>query len=212
MKEKIPIQSIQPVFRRIYVQIYWLIGIAAVGAVTFFAAGNYILRMDIKNRMNLNQTILESIGQSLNSVLTNPGELFYTVFLSATKVTFANLVANNNELITRDFELLINSYRGLILQLRVLNEAGDEELRVNFKNGKAVSVATSNMQDKSQRDYFKKAKQLEKGQLFISAIDLNREKGKIEEPRQTTVRFIAKGFDEKDNFRGFFVSNFKVPE
>ncbi|MEE9165744.1 MAG: histidine kinase, partial [Nitrospinota bacterium] len=119
---------------------------------------------------------------------------------------------NDNENTIKEFALLIKSHRGVILQMRVLDQTGMEKIRVNFKDDKVIAVPEVDLQDKSSRYYFKKAQKLKKGEVYISMVDLNKEMGEIVEPRQVTVRFITKVFFGKSNLQGYIVVNFKFPE
>ncbi|HEY4989810.1 MAG TPA: hypothetical protein VII09_08385, partial [Opitutaceae bacterium] len=73
-------------------------------------------------------------------------------------------------------------------QVRFLDNQGDEVLRVN-RNGQRV--AHDQLQKKATRDYFLRTAGLGPGEIYISAVDLNVEGGRVEQPLKPTVRFAC---------------------
>jgi PAS domain S-box-containing protein len=92
-------------------------------------------------------------------------------------------------------------------QVRYLDESGREVIRIN-KGG--VAVPAPQLQDKHGHDYFERTKALPRGQVFLSAIDLNVEKGAVEEPFKPTLRFATPVFDGRGRARGVYVINFVI--
>ncbi|EMI17317.1 protein containing ATP-binding region, ATPase-like protein [Rhodopirellula maiorica SM1] len=90
-------------------------------------------------------------------------------------------------------------------QIRYLNADGFEVMRVN-QPGQVV--AKEKLQDKSDRSYFRDTNQLAKGQLYLSAFDLNVEHGQIERPFREVLRFAMPVFDETGQRRGVYVINY----
>ncbi|MBV1788185.1 HAMP domain-containing histidine kinase [Marinobacterium sp. D7] len=75
-----------------------------------------------------------------------------------------------------------------LLQLRWLDDTGQEKVRVNIEHGIAREVPESALQDKKDRYYFKSAMQVLPPELYISPFDLNSENGTIQKPFQPVVR------------------------
>jgi PAS domain S-box-containing protein len=90
-------------------------------------------------------------------------------------------------------------------QVRYLDEKGNEVLRVNA-NG--VIVPPTQLQNKADRPYFQKAMTLDHEQAYVSAFDLNVEKGKIELPYKPMLRFAYPVFDANGKRRGVYIINF----
>lgn len=67
-------------------------------------------------------------------------------------------------------------------QIRYLNEIGMEVVRINFNEGYPSIVPKDRLQNKGKRYYFTDAFVLNKDEVFVSPLDLNIEKGKIERP------------------------------
>ncbi|MEA3353682.1 MAG: HAMP domain-containing sensor histidine kinase [Campylobacterota bacterium] len=78
-----------------------------------------------------------------------------------------------------------------IFQLRILSKEGKELIRYDLdKNNKIIK--TLNLQDKSNRYYYKEAKNINYNEIYFSKFDLNIEHGKIEIPYKNTTRVIKK--------------------
>lgn len=75
-------------------------------------------------------------------------------------------------------------------QVRLIGVAdgGRELVRVNQVNGRAVAVPDARLQRKGGRDYFQAGLASPPGEVFFSAINLNREEGQIVEPHQPMLR------------------------
>lgn len=93
-------------------------------------------------------------------------------------------------------------------QIRLLDPAGSETVRINYRNGNANVVSTDKLQSKSTRYYYQQALLLEKGEVFVSPFDLNVEYGKIEQPIEPVIRFVTPVFDESDEKSGLLVLNY----
>lgn len=93
-------------------------------------------------------------------------------------------------------------------QIRIIDSKGYETVRINFINGKAVTISAEELQFKGTRYYFKDAYGLKRGEIFISPFDLNVEQGKIEQPLKPMIRFATPIFDRKDQKRGIIIFNY----
>lgn len=97
-------------------------------------------------------------------------------------------------------------------QIRYLDNSGMEVIRVNSDGNSQEIVPQSEMQNKGDRYYFRKAIELAAGEIYISPLDLNMEKGKIQQPHRPTVRFatlVTDGYGEK---RGIVIINYTPAE
>lgn len=99
-----------------------------------------------------------------------------------------------------------------IVQVRYIGAAdgGRELVRVDrLKEGITV-VAEKDLQQKGQRDYFQAVSRLTDTQIHLSAINLNREHGAIEQPPWPTYRIAKPVFDEQNRFFGTVIVNFEA--
>ncbi len=67
-----------------------------------------------------------------------------------------------------------------VRQVRLLDKSGREWIRVNSLDGTAQVVPEGQLQDKSQRYYFKEAVKLGNGESYVSSMDLNAENGVVQ--------------------------------
>lgn len=99
------------------------------------------------------------------------------------------------------------------LQLRYIDDEGVEVVRVDDRDGKVVVVSKNDLQNKSDRPYFKEANRLKEGEMYVSQTELNREGTPpvISEPAVAVIRFATPVFDERNGDRkGVIVANVKV--
>jgi signal transduction histidine kinase/PAS domain-containing protein/ActR/RegA family two-component response regulator len=89
-------------------------------------------------------------------------------------------------------------------QVRYLNESGQEVFRIN-QGGRVV--ADPELQNKSDRAYFKQANTLPPDALFISSFDLNTEGNRLQSPLKPTLRFAVPVFDAGGRRRGVYIIN-----
>jgi len=94
-------------------------------------------------------------------------------------------------------------------QLRVISalEQGKEVVRVERQSGRVGPVLDADLQYKASRDYFSKSINLAPNELYMSAISLNREHGKIEYPYKPVFRLSLPFFNENGSRIGFIIMN-----
>ncbi len=73
-------------------------------------------------------------------------------------------------------------------QIRYLDNAGQEQIRINYSPQGAYAVDESELQDKSTHTYFSTGRLMSNGKIYISEMDLNVENGKIEIPFRPMLR------------------------
>ena len=98
--------------------------------------------------------------------------------------------------------------KGLYDQIRYLDNSGQETVRVNLRDGKALVVARPELQSKHDRYYFTTTMTLEIGEVFVSPFDLNVEDGVVERPFKPTIRFATPIFDQQSQRQGILVLNY----
>ncbi|WP_149277393.1 sensor histidine kinase [Pareuzebyella sediminis] len=79
-------------------------------------------------------------------------------------------------------------------QARFIDTLGIETLKIEKIQTKAEIKDEENLQSKEDRYYFQESLELKNGQVFVSELNLNIEKGKIEKPYRPTVRFFTPVF------------------
>ena len=93
-------------------------------------------------------------------------------------------------------------------QIRLLNNDGQELVRVDLKNGHGEIIPQDQLQNKSDRYYFTEAKDLASDEVFVSRLDLNIEHGEIELPHKPMLRFSVPIFDNQGKRAGVLVLNY----
>lgn len=94
--------------------------------------------------------------------------------------------------------LLEDEFRAMLIgkpayfQMRVLLVGGEDEgleiLRLDHNDGEIVSMPIEQLQNKAGRGYFKEARTIPPGEIYLSQLDLNRDFGKVTDPRIPTLR------------------------
>lgn len=95
-------------------------------------------------------------------------------------------------------------------QLRLIDENGYEIIRVDNDDNEVIVCKEEELQDKSDRYYFKESKMLKYDEIFISPLDLNIENGEIEIPYKPMVRFATPIYDNEDKLKGILIINYKA--
>lgn len=92
-------------------------------------------------------------------------------------------------------------------QLRFIDAGGRELMHVESgRSGPSITPA-SELQDKSERSYFDQTLRLASGEVYVSRMDLNVERGAIEEPHRPVVRLATPIDDAAGRRRGIVVLN-----
>ena len=102
----------------------------------------------------------------------------------------------------------ISQQKQLYDQIRFLDITGKEIVRVNFNKGQPSVVPDEKLQVQAKRYWFKDTLSLQSGEVFISPLDLNFERGKIEQPLKPMIRFGTPVFDSQGQKRGIVVLNY----
>ncbi len=95
--------------------------------------------------------------------------------------------------------------------MRFINKDGQEAIRIDrsSSNEDAYIIEDSELQNKSQRDYFKILSTMNKNEIWYSKMDLNIENGEIEVPYKPTFR-IGMPIFNGNKFEGIIIINILV--
>ncbi len=113
--------------------------------------------------------------------------------------------------VAREF-MALSAYKRVYDQVRLIDDSGMEVVRVNFNGGAPAVVAEKELQNKGDRYYFKGVMALERGGVYFSPLDLNMEKGRIEEPRKPVIRLGMPVYDKSERKRGAVMFNYLASE
>lgn len=93
-------------------------------------------------------------------------------------------------------------------QIRLIAQTGQEIIRIDLEDGSPKLALKEELQNKTDRYYFKETMALEPGKIFISPFDLNIEHGNIEIPLKPMIRFGIPVTDYEGNKRGILILNY----
>jgi len=111
----------------------------------------------------------------------------------------------------KEFETYLEQNKAYF-QIRLIGVAngGKEIVRLDSKEG-AISISPDNqLQKKGTRYYFKDTIKLKKNEVFISKIDLNKERGSIVFPIIPTIRVGVPIYDKKGKVFGIIIINAQI--
>ncbi|NNJ94458.1 MAG: PAS domain S-box protein [Halobacteria archaeon] len=98
----------------------------------------------------------------------------------------------------------------LYQQIRWIDASGIERARIMRDRGEPFVVEPRDLQDKSDRYYFKAANAMLPGELYISRIDLNEEHGQMEMPPKPMLRIATPVANSEQKRRGIIVINIEM--
>lgn len=116
-------------------------------------------------------------------------------------------VNGQQQALSQEF-LLFSGYKKLYDQIRFLDRSGKEVVRVNFNQGEPAIVPEEKLQVQAKRYWFNDTLRLNQGQVFVSPLDLNIERGQVEQPLKPMIRFGTPVFDRRGEKRGIVVLNY----
>ncbi len=93
------------------------------------------------------------------------------------------------------------------MQLRYIDEKGNELVRVDSDRKNIKIIPNSQLQNKADRDYFQATMKLKPGEVYVSSLNLNQERGKIEIPYKPTIRYATPIFNVKGKRQGIVIAN-----
>lgn len=141
----------------------------------------------------------------IRTYLTQYQRVLDSILVSQTIKDFIELKSNEQEVINL-FYSITNSLKD-IMQLRYIDEAGMEIVRID-RLGNSIKVINKNeLQDKSKRYYFIKSIGLSEDEFWYSNVDLNIERGEIEIPYRPTFRISINVYDKENRNKGILIVN-----
>ncbi|NEO86477.1 MAG: GAF domain-containing protein [Spirulina sp. SIO3F2] len=93
-------------------------------------------------------------------------------------------------------------------QVRVLDRTGQEIVRINYQDGMPKLVPSADLQNKSDRTYFKISRTLNPGDIYLSPFNLNIENGVIERPFKPVLRLATPIFNDQGEWQGVLIFNY----
>ncbi len=151
------------------------------------------------NNEDILRNTIKNMDNTIKSLSNN--QIIYDYIISGT----------NNKTNSQQIFLAIASSNNSIMQMRFINKDGQEAIRIDrsSSNEDAYIIEDSELQNKSQRDYFKILSTMNKNEIWYSKMDLNIENGEIEVPYKPTFR-IGMPIFNGNKFEGIIIINILV--
>ena len=191
--------------KKIYIRVFLFIFMSLFlfsGAVVFYSYNQETVKLktleldhDLHN-INMQDSIIAGELKGLSTDILFLSELFHEYHNEA------NLQQIAEEL--RSF----SAHRGYYNQLRFIDHTGMEQIRINDNKGQPFIAPSPDLQDKSDRYYFKETIVLDRAQLFLSRFDLNIENGVIEQPIKPVLRIATPLYNNTGKKLGIIVINY----
>lgn len=108
--------------------------------------------------------------------------------------------------VEREF-IALSLNRAIYYQMRYLDETGMEVVRVDTQGNKSRVISEGRLQNKAERYYFKDTMRLQGGNILVSPLDLNRERGKVEVPHKPVIRYAMKVYTRSKKPAGIIITN-----
>jgi methyl-accepting chemotaxis protein len=93
------------------------------------------------------------------------------------------------------------------MQLRYIDEKGNEIVRLDSDSKNIKVIPNYQLQNKADRDYFPATMKLKAGEVYVSPLNLNQERGKIEIPYKPTIRYATPIFNDRGERQGILIAN-----
>jgi PAS domain S-box-containing protein len=178
-----------------------------VGLIIFFIYHQqyknekHLLETTEAQALDLQEDVMNSKIQSIASDL-----LFLTSHHELRKYINDGRAEDKMDLSKDMLELI--RWKGIYDQIRYLDSAGMEFVRINYNNGDPYIVKPEELQGKGERYYFKDTIVLGISEIFISPFDLNIERGAIETPLKPMIRFGTPIIDKQGEKHGIALINY----
>ena len=176
------------------------------GYLVFRKASEVITAHSKERIMHASELAEQSFYALLNEVTND-------IAVIALSPTLQQHISRPSDKTTKDIDQLfriILENKETYFQIRLLDadENGNEIIRFDKLDGQVVK--STNLQQKGDREYFKEALQIGKGEHYFSNINLNEEYGVISTPFTPTLRVASPIFDDKNTKVGILIININL--
>lgn len=181
-----------------------MFGFAMVALLPALTVGIYSIKVSsgslVQQELNAQKQVLTSQSRNISSFLANArgdveflaGSVPLRQYLGARRDRSRGGAGDPfRRALEQEFLAFANS-RGIYYQLRYLDETGQEVVRIDADRfGQSAPVPVDKLQNQASRYYFSSTMALSPGGVYVSPLDLNREKGQIETPHNPVIRYAV---------------------
>ena len=192
-------------------------GFLLVALIPTVTIGIYAIQTSVEalreRELNIQAEKVFSLKHDIETFLTSTQEDI--IFLSQSqplryyllsKGASASNLENARQTVEQEFSAFLRS-RGIYYQIRYLDENGQEVVRVESSGGKTRIIAPPKLQNKAHRSYFTETIQLYDQEIFVSPLELNRERGQIEFPYKPVLRYATPVYYPDGRRAGIVITN-----
>ncbi len=179
-----------------------------MGKILIFLAGTLFLMITVTiwivslERIQLNNENISAVENSVadRKLAEAEARLYELYTISRDNVLFiADLVETdtNKGISEGNTSSILQSYLNshpTYFQARLIDTEGREKIRLEKLGDRIVQIDNANPNNKKNRHYFQEAINLASDEVYISYLDLNEEKGRVEIPFRPTIRFFTPVF------------------
>ncbi|MFI1773695.1 ATP-binding protein [Thalassobellus citreus] len=174
------------------------------GYLVFKKSSNVIIEYS-KNRIVFESELAE---QAFYALL---GEVSNDIAVIASSPSLQNYVLDSSsKKATEDINQLFSSVlknKKSYFQIRYIGTENNGREIIRFDKIDNKILKSNNLQEKGDRDYFKEAISIKKGEFYFSKINLNEEHGVISMPYTPTLRAASPIFNASNNIIGTVIIN-----
>lgn len=165
-----------------------LLGVSLVGGTL---ASYFVSALSVMSIERL-EHLQEHIAGMLRDEVTNARRDVAFLAVSPSAQEFGTAGGVNQQHVEEVFKALIQN-TAAYSQIRLIgvDDDGRELVRVDRRDDGTRHVRGGELQSKATRDYFRRTLALAPGEIYVSAIDLNREHGNIVVPHQPMLRIAT---------------------
>ncbi|MBT6226314.1 MAG: PAS domain S-box protein, partial [Candidatus Scalindua sp.] len=151
--------------------------------------------------------LVETLHSIENDITSLGKSVFLLNLLDAIEGDDAEAFSHRKYEVELQFKIFAES-RSIYDQIRFIDTTGQEIVRADLLfNGHVDIVSQEELQNRSQRYYFKEAIKLDEGNVYISELDLNMEESEIQTPHKPMLRFAIPVFHKEHKVKGVLVLN-----
>ncbi|MCB1800822.1 MAG: EAL domain-containing protein [Gammaproteobacteria bacterium] len=187
----------------------WLFALLCIVGITIFlyqrAADQQVLAMQARNASDV-EALATRVSTELDGLMADIRVLARHPALRA----FAREPTAENLLALQEVLYFFAASKRFYHQVRYLDTKGQELVRVDTDNDHPTVVARAQLQNKSSRYYVRDALSSDPGDVYVSELDLNIERGVIEYPRRPMLRLVIKIADDRAATVGLLVLNYQA--
>lgn len=157
-----------------------------------------------QNQQQQLQQMQQTLQQALRGAISD-----LTILTELKAITQLDTPQHNQAITHLEQQFLaLSRHKQRYDQVRYLDPQGQEIVRINFNSGTPSIVPKDQLQNKQGRYYFNDAFSLSRHQIFISPLDLNMERGKVEQPLKPMLRLGMPVFNQRGKKVGIVLLNY----